>query len=78
MIPDEKPPINLIGRAKVPSKLWAGTPAKKPPPTKTLGMPGRKEQPKKEYLDIKDSESDVIVDDGELLCGILDKAHIGI
>uniref|UniRef100_W5MY79 DNA-directed RNA polymerase subunit n=1 Tax=Lepisosteus oculatus TaxID=7918 RepID=W5MY79_LEPOC len=61
VIPEKHLPLNLIGKAKIPSKAWI----KEPP----RPVPG--------YNPDSMCESQVIIQDGELLCGVLDKAHYG-
>ncbi|XP_063313713.1 DNA-directed RNA polymerase I subunit RPA1 [Pelobates fuscus] len=61
VIPEHHIPLNLTGKAKIPGKAWV-----KDPPRATPGFES-------------DSmcESQVIIRNGELLCGVLDKAHYG-
>ncbi|KAM5228128.1 DNA-directed RNA polymerase I subunit RPA1 isoform 2-T2 [Ctenodactylus gundi] len=61
IIPEEYIPLNLSGKAKIPGKAWV------------------KETPRPVSGFNPDSmcESQVIIRDGELLCGVLDKAHYG-
>ncbi|MBN3323709.1 RPA1 polymerase, partial [Atractosteus spatula] len=61
VIPEKHLPLNLSGKAKIPSKAWI----KEPP----RPVPG--------YNPDSMCESQVIIQDGELLCGVLDKAHYG-
>uniref|UniRef100_A0A6I8RX97 DNA-directed RNA polymerase subunit n=1 Tax=Xenopus tropicalis TaxID=8364 RepID=A0A6I8RX97_XENTR len=61
VIPENLIPLNLTGKAKISGKAWV------------------KEQPRPIPGFSPDSmcESQVIIRDGELLCGVLDKAHYG-
>ncbi|MBN3305594.1 RPA1 polymerase, partial [Amia calva] len=61
VIPEKFLPLNLTGKAKIPSKAWV----KEPP----RAAPG--------YDPESMCESEVIIRQGELLCGVLDKAHYG-
>uniref|UniRef100_A0A8C2EIU7 DNA-directed RNA polymerase subunit n=1 Tax=Cyprinus carpio TaxID=7962 RepID=A0A8C2EIU7_CYPCA len=54
-------PLNLMGKAKIPSKAWV----KEPP----RAVPGYKPETM--------CESQVVIRQGELLLGVLDKAHYG-
>ncbi|XP_063236510.1 DNA-directed RNA polymerase I subunit RPA1 [Bacillus rossius redtenbacheri] len=65
-IPKGKHPINLAGVAKIASKAWE---VRKPRRWKAGGTP---------FPDASTmSEAEVVVRRGELLCGVLDKAHYG-
>ncbi|KAJ8306316.1 hypothetical protein KUTeg_016861 [Tegillarca granosa] len=66
-IPEGKLPLNLTGKAKIPEKSWS-----------------RGHSPSKHWMGVdflKNSdymgESTVIIREGELLCGVLDKGHYG-
>ncbi|XP_036604435.1 DNA-directed RNA polymerase I subunit RPA1 [Trichosurus vulpecula] len=61
IIPENHIPLNLIGKAKISGKAWIKQSAR--------GAPGC-------GLDAM-CESQVIIREGELLCGVLDKAHYG-
>ncbi|KAM6953305.1 DNA-directed RNA polymerase I subunit RPA1 [Aplochiton taeniatus] len=61
VIPEMALPLNLSGKAKIPCKAWV----KQPP----RHVPG--------YSPERMSESQVIFRQGELLVGVLDKAHYG-
>ncbi|XP_056410396.1 DNA-directed RNA polymerase I subunit RPA1 isoform X2 [Hyla sarda] len=61
VIPDHHIPLNLTGSAKIPGKAWV---KKTPRP-----IPG--------FQSDSMCESQVIIRHGELLCGVLDKAHYG-
>ncbi|XP_056626087.1 DNA-directed RNA polymerase I subunit RPA1 [Triplophysa dalaica] len=61
VIPENSIPLNLAGKAKIPSKAWV----KEPP----RPVPG--------YNPDLMCESQVIIRQGELLLGVLDKAHYG-
>ncbi|XP_069488274.1 DNA-directed RNA polymerase I subunit RPA1 [Ambystoma mexicanum] len=61
VIPEHHVPLNLTGSAKICGKAWV-----KEPPRSTPGF-------NPETM----SESQVIIRQGELLCGVLDKAHYG-
>uniref|UniRef100_A0A6Q2WWD0 DNA-directed RNA polymerase subunit n=1 Tax=Esox lucius TaxID=8010 RepID=A0A6Q2WWD0_ESOLU len=61
VIPENHIPLNLTGRAKIPSKAWI----KEPP----RPVPGYKPETM--------CDSEVIFRQGELLVGVLDKAHYG-
>ncbi|XP_013793074.1 DNA-directed RNA polymerase I subunit RPA1-like, partial [Limulus polyphemus] len=64
-IPGNKPPPNIEGKAKVSVKNWQ---VECPRPWMAGGTPLRGELM---------SESEVVIRSGELICGILDKAHFG-
>ncbi|XP_040275191.1 DNA-directed RNA polymerase I subunit RPA1 isoform X2 [Bufo bufo] len=61
VIPDHYIPLNLTGKAKIDQKAWV---KETPRP-----IPG--------FASDSMCESKVIIRDGELLCGVLDKAHYG-
>ncbi|XP_073710148.1 DNA-directed RNA polymerase I subunit RPA1 [Misgurnus anguillicaudatus] len=61
VIPENCIPLNLTGKAKIPSKAWV----KEPP----RSVPGYKPEVM--------CESQVLIRQGELLIGVLDKAHYG-
>ena len=62
--PARKLPLNLVGKSKVPARLWEGERPRGTPPSTTRDHPT--------------TESDVVVDWGELLAGVIDKAHVGL
>ncbi|XP_031567352.1 DNA-directed RNA polymerase I subunit RPA1-like [Actinia tenebrosa] len=65
LVPDGMLPLNLKGKAKIAGKNWST------------------QKPKRQFLNMEIlkqdemSESEVIFRGGELLCGVLDKAHYG-
>ncbi|XP_028271640.1 DNA-directed RNA polymerase I subunit RPA1 [Parambassis ranga] len=61
VIPEKAVPLNLIGKSKIPSKAWIQVPAR--------AAPG--------YIPDKMCDSQVVIRQGELLVGVLDKAHYG-
>ncbi|MEE6512584.1 hypothetical protein FKM82_019666 [Ascaphus truei] len=61
VIPEHHIPLNLTGKAKIGGKAWV-----KVPPRATPG-----------FTPDSMCESQVIIRKGELLCGVLDKAHYG-
>ncbi|KAM8808325.1 DNA-directed RNA polymerase I subunit RPA1 [Eudromia elegans] len=61
IIPENHIPLNLTGKAKIGGKAWVKEPAKRFLETDLDSM----------------CESQVIIRNGELLCGVLDKAHFG-
>ncbi|TST60384.1 DNA-directed RNA polymerase I subunit RPA1 [Bagarius yarrelli] len=61
IIPENHIPLNLTGKAKIPSKAWV----KEPP----RSVPG--------YNPDSMCDSQVVIRNGELLVGVLDKAHYG-
>ncbi|XP_052010608.1 DNA-directed RNA polymerase I subunit RPA1 [Xyrauchen texanus] len=61
VIPENHIPLNLLGKAKIPGKAWV----KEPP----RAVPG--------YNPDIMCESQVVIRQGELLLGVLDKAHYG-
>ena len=65
LIPKGRAKINLTGSAKIGIKEWTIAQPRKP----KCGIPF--EDPKTM------SEAEVIIRNGELLCGVLDKAHYG-
>ncbi|XP_013195797.1 DNA-directed RNA polymerase I subunit RPA1 [Amyelois transitella] len=65
-IPKGKKYLSISGKAKISSKAWL---KEKPRPWKAGGTPFIKENDM--------SEAEVIIRNGELLCGVLDKTHYG-
>ncbi|XP_018426964.1 PREDICTED: DNA-directed RNA polymerase I subunit RPA1 [Nanorana parkeri] len=61
VIPDHHIPLNLTGKAKIGGKAWVKAPSRPVPGFNSDSM----------------CESQVIIRSGELLCGVLDKAHYG-
>ncbi|XP_026503885.1 DNA-directed RNA polymerase I subunit RPA1 [Terrapene carolina triunguis] len=61
VIPENQIPLNLSGKAKIGGKAWVKGPQNRIPGSNLDSM----------------CESQVIIRDGELLCGVLDKAHYG-
>ncbi|XP_040191174.1 DNA-directed RNA polymerase I subunit RPA1 [Rana temporaria] len=61
VIPDHHIPLNLTGKAKIGGKAWVKAPSRPIPGFNSDSM----------------CESQVIIRSGELLCGVLDKAHYG-
>ncbi|KAM5193373.1 DNA-directed RNA polymerase I subunit RPA1 [Mantella aurantiaca] len=61
VIPDDHIPLNLTGKAKIGGKAWVKAPSRPIPGFNPDSM----------------CESQVIIRSGELLCGVLDKAHYG-
>ncbi|XP_066429086.1 DNA-directed RNA polymerase I subunit RPA1 [Eleutherodactylus coqui] len=61
VIPDHYIPLNLTGKAKIAGKAWVKETSRH--------IPG--------FVSDTMCESQVIIRDGELLCGVLDKAHYG-
>ncbi|XP_069845253.1 DNA-directed RNA polymerase I subunit RPA1 [Dipodomys merriami] len=61
IIPDDYIPLNLTGKAKISGKAWV----KETP------------RPVPDFNPDSMCESQVIIREGELLCGVLDKAHYG-
>uniref|UniRef100_A0A667XPP1 DNA-directed RNA polymerase subunit n=1 Tax=Myripristis murdjan TaxID=586833 RepID=A0A667XPP1_9TELE len=61
VIPQKALPLNLIGRSKIPSKAWIQLPPR--------AAPG--------YHPDSMCDSQVVIRQGELLMGVLDKAHYG-
>lgn len=64
-LPSGRPPPTLTDTCKVPARAWT---TEQPRPWRAGGTPLRGNQM---------TEAEVIIRDGELLCGILDKKHIG-
>ncbi|XP_070563725.1 DNA-directed RNA polymerase I subunit RPA1-like [Ptychodera flava] len=65
IIPDDKEPLNYTGKAKISGKHWETHKAR---PFAAGGTA---------LIDDDMSESEIIVRHGQLLCGVLDKAHYG-
>ncbi|XP_034242547.1 DNA-directed RNA polymerase I subunit RPA1 [Thrips palmi] len=65
-IPSRKSPINLTATAKIRANLWV---KEKPRPWKAGGTPFGSSNTM--------SEAEVVIRQGELLCGVLDKTHYG-
>lgn len=61
VIPKTAIPLNLVGRSKIPSKAWVQVPPRATPGYKPETM----------------CDSQVVIRQGELLVGVLDKAHYG-
>ncbi|XP_049441636.1 DNA-directed RNA polymerase I subunit RPA1 [Epinephelus fuscoguttatus] len=61
VIPQNAVPLNLIGKSKIPSKAWIQVPPRAAPGYKPDSM----------------CDSQVVIRQGELLVGVLDKAHYG-
>ncbi|XP_047441523.1 DNA-directed RNA polymerase I subunit RPA1 isoform X2 [Mugil cephalus] len=61
VIPENAVPLNLVGKSKIPSKAWIQDPPR--------AAPG--------YFPDKMCDSQVVIRQGELLVGVLDKAHYG-
>ncbi|XP_060111407.1 DNA-directed RNA polymerase I subunit RPA1 [Heteronotia binoei] len=61
VIPEDWPPLNLSGRAKIDGRAWVRA---SEPRCRSSGL---------DFM----CESQVIIQNGELLCGVLDKAHYG-
>ncbi|KAM6179358.1 DNA-directed RNA polymerase I subunit RPA1 isoform 2-T2 [Erethizon dorsatum] len=61
IIPEDYIPLNLTGKAKIPGKAWVQETPRRVPSFNPDSM----------------CESQVIIREGELLCGVLDKAHYG-
>ncbi|XP_077434020.1 DNA-directed RNA polymerase I subunit RPA1 isoform X1 [Vanacampus margaritifer] len=61
VIPEKAVPLNLVGKSKIPSKSWIQV-----PPRATPG-----------YQPDTMCDSQVVIRQGELLVGVLDKAHYG-
>ncbi|XP_059201503.1 DNA-directed RNA polymerase I subunit RPA1 [Centropristis striata] len=61
VIPEKAVPLNLVGKSKIPSKAWIQVPPRSAPGYKPESM----------------CESQVVIRQGELLVGVLDKAHYG-
>ncbi|XP_054713157.1 DNA-directed RNA polymerase I subunit RPA1-like [Uloborus diversus] len=65
LIPDGKKPPTFEGKTKISSKNWKSVPERK---WEAGGTPLKGDNM---------SESEVIIRDGELLCGVIDKAQVG-
>ncbi|XP_058505753.1 DNA-directed RNA polymerase I subunit RPA1 [Solea solea] len=61
VIPEKAVPLNLVGKSKIPSKAWIQVPPRSAPGYKPDTM----------------CDSQVVIRQGELLVGVLDKAHYG-
>ncbi|KAM6201574.1 LOW QUALITY PROTEIN: DNA-directed RNA polymerase I subunit RPA1 [Rhynchocyon petersi] len=61
VIPKDHIPLNLVGKAKISGKAWVKEPPRCVPGFNPDSM----------------CESQVVIREGELLCGVLDKAHYG-
>ncbi|XP_070692657.1 DNA-directed RNA polymerase I subunit RPA1 [Pempheris klunzingeri] len=61
VIPPKAVPLNLVGKSKIPSKAWIQVPPRAAPGYKPDSM----------------CDSQVVIRQGELLVGVLDKAHYG-
>ncbi|XP_037531337.1 DNA-directed RNA polymerase I subunit RPA1 [Nematolebias whitei] len=61
IIPEKAVPLNLVGRSKIPSKAWIQVPPRAAPGYRADSM----------------CDSQVVIRQGELLVGVLDKAHYG-
>ncbi|XP_057705889.1 DNA-directed RNA polymerase I subunit RPA1 isoform X1 [Corythoichthys intestinalis] len=61
VIPQKAVPLNLIGKSKIPSKAWIQVPPRVVPGYRPESM----------------CDSQVVIRQGELLVGVLDKAHYG-
>uniref|UniRef100_H3CXM9 DNA-directed RNA polymerase subunit n=1 Tax=Tetraodon nigroviridis TaxID=99883 RepID=H3CXM9_TETNG len=61
VIPRDAIPLNLVGKSKIPSKAWIQVPPRSAPGYKPDDM----------------CDSQVVICQGELLVGVLDKAHYG-
>uniref|UniRef100_A0A4W6FYY2 DNA-directed RNA polymerase subunit n=1 Tax=Lates calcarifer TaxID=8187 RepID=A0A4W6FYY2_LATCA len=61
VIPQKAVPLNLVGKSKIPSKAWIQVPPRAAPGYKPESM----------------CDSQVVIRQGELLVGVLDKAHYG-
>lgn len=61
VIPDKAVPLNLVGKSKIPGKAWIQEPPR--------NAPG--------YSPDTMCDSQVVIRQGELLVGVLDKAHYG-
>ena len=65
ILPNNSTPLNMLGKSKIANKSWINNPVSK------------KSGYHKPIRDDIMSESEVIIRQGELLCGVLDKAHFG-
>ncbi|KAM7417105.1 hypothetical protein PAMA_016965 [Pampus argenteus] len=61
VIPEKALPLNLVGKSKIPSKAWIQEPPRAAPGYRPDSM----------------CDSQVVIRQGELLVGVLDKAHYG-
>ncbi|XP_061541184.1 DNA-directed RNA polymerase I subunit RPA1 isoform X1 [Phycodurus eques] len=61
VIPEKDLPLNLVGKSKIPSKAWIQVPPRAAPGYRPDTM----------------CDSQVVIRQGELLVGVLDKAHYG-
>ncbi|CAJ1057951.1 LOW QUALITY PROTEIN: DNA-directed RNA polymerase I subunit RPA1 [Xyrichtys novacula] len=61
VIPENAVPLNLVSKSKIPSKAWIQVPSRSAPGYKPDSM----------------CDSQVVIRHGELLVGVLDKAHYG-
>ncbi|KAK2849533.1 hypothetical protein Q5P01_009367 [Channa striata] len=61
VIPQKAVPLNLVGKSKIPSKAWIQVPPRAAPGYRPDSM----------------CDSQVVIRQGELLVGVLDKAHYG-
>lgn len=61
VIPQKAVPLNLVGKSKIPSKAWIQEPPRAAPGYRPDSM----------------CDSQVVIRQGELLVGVLDKAHYG-
>ncbi|XP_076595923.1 DNA-directed RNA polymerase I subunit RPA1 [Chaetodon auriga] len=61
VIPQNAVPLNLLGKSKIPSKSWIQVPPRASPGYRPDSM----------------CDSQVVIREGELLMGVLDKAHYG-
>ncbi|XP_041653326.1 DNA-directed RNA polymerase I subunit RPA1, partial [Cheilinus undulatus] len=61
VIPQDAVPLNLVGKSKIPGKAWIQAPPRVAPGYRPDSM----------------CDSQVVIRDGELLVGVLDKAHYG-
>uniref|UniRef100_A0A8D0D500 DNA-directed RNA polymerase subunit n=1 Tax=Sander lucioperca TaxID=283035 RepID=A0A8D0D500_SANLU len=61
VIPEKAVPLNLVGKSKIPSKAWIQVPPRAAPGYRPDSM----------------CDSQVVIRQGELLVGVLDKAHYG-
>ncbi|XP_034545146.1 DNA-directed RNA polymerase I subunit RPA1 [Notolabrus celidotus] len=61
VLPENAVPLNLVGKSKIPSKAWIQVPPRSAPGYRPDSM----------------CDSQVVIRHGELLVGVLDKAHYG-